>query len=70
MPAAFASSANFSRTTGMARDLGQRGVGADLEAAVGLLDAAQLGDAAEIDDDRRPLDAVLQPVEACRDRRP
>ena len=53
MPAACASSAELLAAPPVARDLGQRRVGADLEAAVGLLDAAQLGDAAEIDDHRR-----------------
>ena len=37
--------------------------GPDLEAAVAFLDAAQLPDTAQVDDDARALDAILQPVE-------
>src|SRR4029453_8661283 len=45
------------------RALGERRVRQDLDAAVGFLDAAQLGDTSEIDDHGRPLDSILQPVE-------
>ena len=48
----------------MPHDLGQRRHRADLEAVAGRADAAQFVDAAQIDDVRRPLDAILQPVEA------
>ncbi len=43
--------------------LGQRRRRADLEAAVHLLDPAQLGDLAQVDHHARALGAVLQPVE-------
>ena len=54
-----------SRTIGWSHDLGQRRHGADVEAVVGG-SGCRLSSAiaAEIDDDRGPLDAVLEPVEA------
>ena len=48
----------------MAHDFGERRHRADLHAAVQLLDAAQVGDLAEVDDYLGLLEAILQPVHA------
>jgi hypothetical protein len=48
----------------MAHHLGERRHRADLHAAVQLVDAAQVGDLAEVDDHLGPLEAILQPVHA------
>ena len=48
---------------GIPYDLGERRGSPDLEAAVAFLDATQLRDTAQVDDDARALDAIFQPVE-------
>jgi hypothetical protein len=47
-------------------DFGERRHRADLDAAIRLADAAQLLDLAEVDDNLRLLEAVLQPVHAVQ----
>jgi len=53
----------------MLHDLGERRHRADLEAAVGLLDAVQLFDLAQIDHDLWAAEAILQPVHAVETAR-
>ena len=53
----------------IAHDLRERRARADLEATVQRLDAAQALDLAQIDDDARALDAILQPVEGIQSAR-
>ena len=50
----------------MVGDIGQRGHGADLKTVAIDANAAQLVDAAQVDQHIRLLDAVLQPVEAVQ----
>ena len=49
---------------GLGHDFGERGHRANLDAVAGHANASELGDAAQIDDRLRPLDPILQPVEA------
>ncbi len=51
---------------GIADHVGQRGHGADLEAAIPVSDTRKFLDLAQIDDDFRALDAVLEPVKAVQ----
>src|SRR5207247_7587927 len=53
----------------MLDDFSERRHRADLEAAVGLLDAVQLFDLAQIDHDLRAAEAILQPVHAVESAR-
>src|SRR5207247_2823212 len=54
---------------GMLDDLGQRSHRADLDASAGLPHALELPDLAQIDDDLRPLDPILEQIHAVEPAR-